>query len=458
MRVVLVFFMERLLLNSNIFTSLNGVHKMKWKFVSILVLSYLPIWDSYAQSGKTFLSEHNKDKIVAPSTELILIENARIIDGKGGKPIENGFVLVKNGSIEQVQAGSAPQALKSTSEVINAKGKTIMPGLIDAHMHSVNNHEFLELLLKNGTTSFRDPGHPFSFYQSIHFTQNPLPRIFLTGAHLDYPPVAYGQQALLVKSSNHAREIVESHYKSGATAIKIYFRLPLEFYEGAISAARKNDIPVVAHLELVKATDAIKAGVMGIEHVTSFGTSIAEEEAVKSFIEKVEANNSARGIERYRLWASVNMDSPKVKQAIELAIQHNVSLCPTLAAFEKQAGEGVSDFQVKGFQNMMKFVELAHKMGMKIVGGSHSSSEYSEHGWTYQREMELLEQIGMTPLEVIKASTSEVAVYIKNSHRLGSVEKGKAADLLLIDGNPAVDLKAMYKIEGVLLNGTWVKK
>ncbi len=81
-----------------------------------------------------------------------------------------------------------------------------------------------------------------------------------------------------------------------------------------------------------------------------------------------------------------------------------------------------------------------------------------KHGWTYQREMELLRMAGLTPLEVIKSGTVLNAAYFGNSPRLGSISVGKAADLILVDGNPSENLAAMYDISAVMLNGAWVKK
>jgi imidazolonepropionase-like amidohydrolase len=389
----------------------------------------------------------------------ILLKNVRIIDGHGGTPIESGYVVVVDGKIAALGTGKLAESRKNEMEEIDFTGKTLMPGFIDAHLHTVNDNELMQLFLENGVTSMRDPGHPFTFYQSIGFTQKPLPRIFLTGAHLDYPPVAYGQQATLVKNPEHARKLVDQYVENGATAIKIYFRLPLKFYHDVLETAQRHKIPVVAHLELVSATDAITAGVNGIEHVTSFGTSIASDRDKEDFIQKVDKDNNARREERYRLWSSVDLASPRVKDAIRLAVSKNVVLCPTLAAFEKQAVPGKeSDFRVKGFQNMVKFVEMAHKAGMKIVVGSHSHVEYAEAGQAYQRELELLQMAGMTPLEIIRSGTIYNARYFGNEARLGSIEVGKAADLLLIDGNPDTDLQSLRKVTAVMLNGSWVKK
>src|SRR5690606_7593928 len=118
-----------------------------------------------------------------------------------------------------------------------------------------------------------------------------------------------------------------------------YFRLPLKYYNDVIETAKSYGIPVVAHLELVSALDAMKAGITGIEHVTSFGTSIAKENVKSHFISEVDKDNNARGVERYRLWSTIDLKNAQVNDVIREGVKHNITLCPTLAAFEKQAGE-----------------------------------------------------------------------------------------------------------------------
>lgn len=407
-------------------------------------------------SNETFLKEYNS--VPKPNQSPILIENVRIIDGYGGDPVEKGYVLIKEGLILQVGSGSPAPALRQGAVVSDGTGKSLLPGLIDAHLHTVNDNSIIHKFLNNGVTSFRDPGHPFSFYQSIHFADKPLPRIFLTGAHLDYPPVAYGQQATLVKNGAHASQMVTNNFEAGGTAVKIYFRLPLKFYKDVVETAKMHNIPVVAHLELVNVLDAIRAGVTGIEHVTSYGTSIADESVKEHFIAQVDQDNNARGVERYRLWSTVNLTSKKVKEVINESIKRSVVLCPTLAAFEKQPSEnGEEDFRVKGFQNMLGFVKRAHKEGLRIVIGSHSYVEYAKPGEAYFREMELLQMAGLTPLEIIRAGTVFNAEYFGISGRLGSIEEGKAADLILVNGDPSVDLQSIRRVDAVLVNGVWVK-
>src|SRR5690606_1258656 len=137
--------------------------------------------------------------------------------------------------------------------------------------------------------------HTFPTRRSSDLEQ--LPRVFLTGAHLDAYPGVYTQQAIMIKDQSHAREMVKKSVAQGGTGIKIYFRLPLNYYETILATADFYQIPLVAHMELVAADDAIKAGLKGIEHVTSFGTSLADPEDAKAFKEAVQRDNSERGEE-----------------------------------------------------------------------------------------------------------------------------------------------------------------
>ena len=105
---------------------------------------------------------------------------------------------------------------------------------------------------------------------------------------------------------------------------------------------------------------------------------------------------------------------------------------------------------------MLDFVGLAHKAGVKIVIGSHNSGKHALPGMAFQREMELFVEAGMSPLEVIHSSTLLNARYFRSAGRIGSIEKNKMADLILVEGNPLEDISVMKNIHRVMLNGNWV--
>tara|TARA_R110002096_G_scaffold272470_1_gene466180 strand:+ start:680 stop:1942 length:1263 start_codon:yes stop_codon:yes gene_type:complete len=392
-----------------------------------------------------------------PSNDKVsAIVGVRLIDGLGGPAMENSTVVIKGNRIIEVGPKSQIK-IPAGAEVTDGKGMSLLPGLVDSHFHSANNNKSLSTLLKNGVTTMRDPGHPIRFYQAQHFATTQMPRVYVTGAHLDGYPGVYVQQATLVKDADHIRSQIGEYVENGASGIKIYFRLPLKYIETVVKTADFHKIPVVAHLELVDADDAILAGLKGIEHVTSFGTSIADPKDAEEFRNSVQEDSNNRRAGRYQLWSKIDLSSDRVKEVLALAANNNVVLSPTLATFEKQFGDdGVKDYEAKGFKNMHDFVGMAHKAGVKIVTGSHNTGKYVKSGFAYQREMELLVAAGLSPLEVISSSTIINAEYFRTQDRLGSIEEGKLADLILVDGNPLEDIKVMYSINKVMLNGEWV--
>lgn len=388
---------------------------------------------------------------------ITAIVGARLIDGMGGPVIENSVILIEGELIVAVGKQGLLE-IPDGAEVVDASDLTVLPGLIDAHYHSVNNNPALQTILRNGTTSIRDPGHPFRFYQSLAFAQQPMPRVFLTGAHLDGFPGVYKQQATLVQNAGHAQAMVYDYVNQGASAIKLYFRLPLKYYKPIIEAARHCNVPVVAHMELVRADSAILAGLDGIEHVTSVGIVLATPEEALQFRDTVFKNSDARREWRYRLWANIDLTSDRTEKLLDLMVDHGVYFTPTLATFERQRGtEGVEEYEVRAFENMMAFTGMAYQAGVRITGSSHTWGPYADPGFTIQRELELFVQAGMTPMDAISATTLVNAQYFRSQQRIGSIEKGKMADLLLVEGNPLENISNLKNVNRVMLNGVWIR-
>ena len=111
---------------------------------------------------------------------------------------------------------------------------------------------------------------------------------------------------------------------------------------------------------------------------------------------------------------------------------------------------------VHAFQNMLKFTGMCHRAGAQIVVGSHNQLSTRPDGTAYADEMQLLVQCGLTPLEAIVAATMNNARFFRVAERLGSIEVGKLADLVLLDGDPLQDIGAMRNVQRVMLNGRWV--
>jgi imidazolonepropionase-like amidohydrolase len=394
--------------------------------------------------------EETADRITA-------LIGGRLIDGHGGKPVDDAVVIVRAARIAAAGSRDSIEIPKNAIRT-NVSGLAIVPGLLDSHFHSINEIDVPSRFLSHGVTAFRDPGHPFRFYQAVKQTSEPMPRVFLTGAHLDSFPPIWPQQAAIIKDEQHARQIVNEHVGRGASAIKIYFRLPLELYEPVCDSAHRRGVPVTAHLELVDADDAIRAGLDGVEHVTSFGTTLADPIVAKDFKETVSENPDMRRDYRYRLWAGLDLErSPRVKPLLELMVERKVVVSPTLAVFERRAGDkDVADMHVRGFEKMLQFVGMCHQAGVTIVAGSHTWVPHADLGWAYQRELELLVESGLEPLEAIKAGTVNNARFFGAEDRLGSIGPGKMADMVFVRGDPSRDIKDMYKVSCVMFNGRWI--
>lgn len=398
----------------------------------------------------------------APEGSLVAILGAMLVDGRGGDPVADSAVLVRGDTI--VAAGSrASVGVPSGATIVSATGLTLLPGLIDAHMHLGSGpamYQIPKLYIAHGVTTARDPGRPNEVYAPIRASQSPMPRCFVTGPHFDGAPPAWPHNAIVIASPDAARAAVRKFVGEGASAIKVYFRLSLDSIRATCETAHELKVPVTAHLELSDPVEAIEAGLDGIEHITSFGVALAEPAAAARFRASVDADNEARHDERYRLWADLDLErSPRVKPFIALLARRGIIVSPTLTTFERRTGDAKTQaFHVRGFANMMKFTGLCQAGGVVVVVGSHTWGKHTEVGWAFQREMELLVESGLSPRQAIQAATLENARFLGCADRLGTIEKGKLADLVLVAGNPLSDIRAMYNVKRVMLNGRWIEE
>jgi imidazolonepropionase-like amidohydrolase len=231
--------------------------------------------------------------------------------------------------------------------------------------------------------------------------------------------------------------------------------LPLASVRAAAEEAHAHQIPVTAHLEIINVMDAVEAGIDGVEHITSLGLPLISPIEAEKYRQAVLANNNARQMGRYQMWASINPRSEASLALARLLASKKTFVDPTLAVFERQPGDKGEniDVMVRAVANMKAYVGVLHQAGVRIVVGSHSDVPHAPRGLAYHRELELLVESGMKPMETLVAATRVGAQFLGREHDLGTVEPGKLADILIVDANPLEDIRNARRVSSVIVDG-----
>jgi len=392
--------------------------------------------------------------------QLILLSGGTLIDGTGRAPVDNAQVLVRGERIERVGQFPAP----AEARVVDLGGKWVLPGFVDLHFHNGRSTDLAPLFLAHGITSVRDPGNWNENFEPLQRLLRekklPGPRLFLCGPHLDGAGPAYPNDAVVIRSPEEARLQTRRQIQSGATAIKVYFRLPLDSIRAVVEEAHARNVPVTAHLEIVNPIDAIEAGIDGLEHITSLGLALIAPMEAERYRQAVLADNSARTMGRYRMWASIDFDSPRVAEVARFLAARKTFLDPNLAVFERREGDKGEDspMMARATANMKKMVGLIQKAGGRIVVGSHSNVPHAPRGWAYHRELEMLVESGLSPMETLVSATRTGAQFLRREKDLGTVEPGKLADLVVLEADPLENISNTRKVANVLVGGAWVPR
>jgi imidazolonepropionase-like amidohydrolase len=403
----------------------------------------------------------------AQTTATIVLDHARLIDGTGAAARDDVRIVVRGDRIVAVQReGEAPPAIPPGAERIDLGGRVVMPGLIDLHFHVERDPRLAIRQLANGVTSFRDPGQWIDQFDSlkaiIGSEHLPGPRMALAGPHIDGEHPAYPLDATVARDPEEARRAAERNIADGATALKIYFRLPLASAMAVVRVCRAHDLPCTAHLEIVDARDLLLAGLDGIEHITSFGTSVVPFRRAERYRQAVLADNGARQDGRYALLADADLTGAEARRLYQVFERTHPFVNATLAVFEVRAGTArhgsTQDpaIGLKGYAQMKALTLAAFQHGARLTLGGHSTVPFAGRGEAPWREMELLVESGLTPLQAITAATQTSAASLRRPADLGTIEAGKLADLIVLGEDPSRDIHAIRSVQRVMSSGAWI--
>ena len=407
----------------------------------------------------------------------ILIKNGTIIDVENGVSFL-GTIEVEGHKIKRVIGES--DALPEGIETIDAKGKYIIPGLIDMHCHI--NERFAPHFVASGVTTIRNTaGNVLLLKNLIEKPDDaPTPRIYASDRMIDGTPGQWGSTSygnLVTDDPEEARKEVRRQVEVGAKFVKLYGWVKRDVMAAAVDEAKKFNLEVAIDLANSKdltALDAAELGVTWFEHASGFAHAMYK--GWNLFVDKEEE------------WSHIDWENPdqeKIKEFCKKMLAYNVKLCPTMVVLDqpmkypdfwspkniviesaskinymmdywKEHTEIIDILKSSSakINNFTKAVaKIYYDMGGTVVAGSDTPAfVYTYPGMALHRELELFVEIGFTELEALQAATVNAAKSI-NLHDIGSIQEGKIADLVILNNNPLENIKHTQDIEFIVKGG-----
>lgn len=377
----------------------------------------------------------------------LLIRDVTIVDVASGTALPNRSILVRGDRIARIGT-RIPEA--HDLAILNARGKFVIPGLWDMHVH-LSRREYLSRYLAQGVTGVRDMGSDFdavrNWRDDIRAGKMTGPHIETCGAPVDgFPSEAGKIPALVVRSPMEARTLYDRLDDDTVDFIAVRTRLPRDAYFALIERARKYFTVVAGDIPAeVSALEAVDNRQRSFEHMSGIvlGCSTEEHTLRGQYVQALERRD----------WAEVR--DLEAKAAASFSAGKAAVLFDRMATFETRSVPVLRTSPLTGSEYQMTagLMPQMLRSGVAIMAGSDDGQDQKPPGDRLQQELELLVASGLTTAEALRAATLEPAKYLDAAQALGTVEEGKIADLVLLDGDPLRDIRNVRKISAVILAG-----
>ena len=410
-------------------------------------------------------------RLAHPLKGSTLIRNARVFDSEKGKLQKASDVLIRDGKIVSIATTGGDKI--ASDHVVDAAGRTLLPGLFDMHAHASRWEGGLNLAA--GVTSVRDMGNDNKTLQQIIGEERAgtllSPRIVPAG-FIEGESQQSARNGFVISSLAEAKKAVDWYAQHKYPQIKIYNSFPREILKQTVAYAHDQGMRVSGHIPVfLRAQDAIDAGYDEIQHINQL---------MLNFL--VKPDTDTRTLERFYLpakdVADLDFNSKPVKDFIATLARKQIVIDPTLSTFEflhqrngqmspifvgiedhvppdVQRGRRAAEMDIpddataarytKSFDKMVDFVGRAHRAGVPLVAGTDEVA-----GFTLHHELALYVKAGLTPAQALQVATWNGAKYSKVLDTLGSITPGKRADLILVDGDPTRNIADIRKVTTVI--------
>jgi imidazolonepropionase-like amidohydrolase len=397
-------------------------------------------------------------KVPAERKGTFAIVGARLVDATGAAPIEDSVVVVHDGRIAAAGERSKIKILNGTS-VIDAKGKTLLPGLWEMHIHA-SGVEFGPALLAAGITTARDCGGEFDYLAAA---RDAVAKRGAVGARLLLAGLvdAGGLKAfghVTAETPEEGRAVVDRYHAAGFEQIKLYTFLQPEVIKAIAEEAHKLGMTVTGHVpQVFDAFQGVEAGMDQINHLNYVTTVMRPAGGGRGAID-VNSDAARKAIQFFKDhgtvidptagWGEMAGHSKEVDVA---SFEPGIEKAPPVlnVKFRGMGGTTTAEQMHTRMAQTLAVIGALHKAGVIIVPGSDTGLV----GYGLHRELELYVQAGMTPLEAIQSATIVSARAMKLERDSGTVEVGKRADLILVDGDPLSNIADLRKVSKVIANG-----
>lgn len=408
-----------------------------------------------------------------------VIRDVTVIDGTGAPARPHQRVTVRGGRIESVEPDGPGSTAPAGARPIDGTGKFLIPGLWDTHVHLADlGEEAIPLLPTYGITSVRDaggdPARLASWRSRIESGEIIGPRIRSCGPMLEgeWDPTSVGGRTdhWVVESPERAREIVGRLAAEGVDCIKVRSYATAETFFALAAAAAEHGLPLVVHpLGAIDPVASSDAGVASYEHAFYPWpwNGLAEER--KREIESAFRRNGSVVVPTLIAWQTFRLPVETIRARVhDRDAKLDVRSRQVSASLRRNWIFGVEDFEKmsSGSPGWNEAIDQVYEQvaelldhGVGVMAGTDTGVALVFPGSALHEELELLvRSCRLTPLEALSAATLVPARFFGMEERLGTIEAGKLADLVLLSGDPLEDIANVRKVDGVMLRGRWLDR